>query len=78
MYAHLDDVIYVNSSRTPSDVRKLPSLEKSFVHQVRICVLQDIAFIVVASDNGVQVRSTLCVYGLALLISMHLLLFLDP
>lgn len=58
VYAHLDDVIYVNSSSTPSEVRKLPSQEKSFVHQVRICVLQDIAFVVVASDNGVQVRST--------------------
>lgn len=43
-------------AQTPCTATKLPIAEKSFVHQVRLCTLQDVLFIVVASSIGVQVR----------------------
>lgn len=56
VYAHVDDVVVVNVAQTPCVASKLPITEKSFIHQVRLCALQESVFIVVASDNGVQVR----------------------
>lgn len=59
MYAHVDDAVRVNTSVTPYAVTRLPCAEKSFVHQVRFCSLGDTVLIVVASDNGLQVRALL-------------------
>ncbi|DBA02024.1 TPA: hypothetical protein N0F65_000271 [Lagenidium giganteum] len=55
VYAHLDEVVLVNAAVTPCVAQKLPVAEKAFVHQVRICQLGHAEYIVVASDNGVQI-----------------------
>lgn len=54
-YAHMDDVVYVNSSQSPYTTHKLPLQGKPLVHQVRVCSLQGATFVVVASDRGVQI-----------------------
>lgn len=63
MYAHVDDVVVVNVAQTPCVANKLPIAEKSFIHQVRLCALQDSVFIVVVSDNGIQVRLSPCIWN---------------
>ncbi|GMF32890.1 unnamed protein product [Phytophthora fragariaefolia] len=55
-YASVDDVVYVDTTHTPFLTHKLPCAEKSAVHQVRFCTLKELVVIVVASDNGIQVR----------------------
>lgn len=61
VYAHVDDAVRVDTKQTPYVVTRLPCAEKSFVHQVRLCALDDSVLIVVASDNGLQVCSCLAV-----------------
>jgi len=51
--------VRVDTKQTPYVVTRLPCAEKSFVHQVRLCALDDTVLIVVASDNGLQVCACL-------------------
>ena len=51
----MDDVVYVNASATPCTTHKIPIADKSFVYQVRVCRVQDATYVVVASENGVEV-----------------------
>ncbi|GLE03275.1 hypothetical protein PINS_up012165 [Pythium insidiosum] len=55
VYAHMDDVVVVDTTQSPYAVHKLPIVEKSLVHQVQLCVLQDTAFVVAATDLGAQI-----------------------
>ncbi|TMW69411.1 hypothetical protein Poli38472_001567 [Pythium oligandrum] len=55
VYAHMDDVVYVNAKHTPYATHKLPITDKSFVHQTRVCRLAGTVFVVVTSDNGAQI-----------------------
>ncbi|KAG7388433.1 WD repeat-containing protein 54 [Phytophthora boehmeriae] len=55
VYASVDDAVYVDATHTPYLTHKLPSAEKSAVHQVRFCTLKGLAIIVVASDSGIQI-----------------------
>ncbi|TYZ63126.1 hypothetical protein PybrP1_008209 [[Pythium] brassicae (nom. inval.)] len=55
VYAHADDAVVVSLAQSPCVANKLPITEKSFVHQVRLCALQDALVIVVASGTGVQI-----------------------